>query len=258
MNASTRNGIIYTDDGNTRTGIPGLPQVNLSNNIEPTWTFLLYYCIVLRCSMYAAATSIFYKKSFNRDMFPTMITFLYLGLFADHFGQSHPVITVTCLCVICARMVLTYPASYYNTAWLFMVILLVLVDVSVGFEFPGSYYIPYKTRIVITALVQFIRKPTALKAKLQGIRSKFGPLYVMYVTLHCLDIIQHRDIGVVFKALAAIAITSSIVAGFMFRPDNKTVTELFNPGSTLSSRRYYHARFMIISFVCNLLLFVCV
>jgi hypothetical protein len=259
MNAST-SGPTFTwaiDTSEHNASVSGHNEMKIHDADESTTDSLVYVQVILSCLMYAAAGTIFYKKSFNSDMFSTVMTFAHLGLFANCFGQSHPIVTVTCLLVMTTRMVMACPKWYksLNTVVLFAVLFMALLDAQVAF----LWSLPYWVRIIVTALPQFIRRPLWLKAKLQDVRSKMGPLYVLYVTLVTKDILENRNNHLVWQCLAVIAMVSAIVAGAVFKPDNKAAMELFCTGTTLSSRKYYHARLMITSLTCiSIVSLVCI
>ena len=113
-------------------------------------------------------------------------------------------------------------------------------------------------RIVLIALPQFIRHPVSLKAKLQGLRSKLGPMYVLFIASYTWELFQQRQTEHVFRVVAWIVIAiGSAFAGVLTRPDNATMCEIFGLPSSYRCRKLCHKISMIGSFVCVLVLTIC-
>ena len=106
-------------------------------------------------------------------------------------------------------------------------------------EFIDKEYV-VALKLAIFGIPQFIRRPVWLKDKLQNVRSKFGPLYV-------LSVMEYRCI--VNEMLVAVALFLAILAGIFFRPDNATMLTLFGIGTTPYQRRQFHRWTMMLSFV---------
>ena len=110
-------------------------------------------------------------------------------------------------------------------------------------------------RVLLVAIPQFLRKPVWLKAKMQGTRSKLGPVYVVFIAAF---VANRFDMENAFWCTSVgIAITATaVLAGVVFRPDNSTALDVIGVKSTLSWRRSRHGRLMIATFVGCCILFV--
>lgn len=226
---------------------------------------------------FAAAATIFYKKTFREDKLHIVGAFSILGLILEYysknptypvFGTSASLTLLACLC-------------YRNQEWLktamkidlYCTFLFALIDARFGLgEMIGLQYWKY-LRIVTVAIPQFLRKPLWLKTKLQDLRSILGPIYILYVSSY----VMSRDINDAkrLQQIGYVAMMSSIIAGVCFRPDNSAVLDLlaylwkvycdvvrmiFRPEDVdiehvpyktkRSERRYYHGRLMVCSLGC--------
>ena len=124
---------------------------------------------------------------------------------------------------------------------IFLFFLAIILDAK--FNFTETVFQPWIViRVFVSALPQFLRKPIWLKVKLQDMRSKLGPVYVLYVALCAM---KHTS-SLPFADLAAL---TSCIAGIIFRPDNGAVLELLGYETKLPERRYWHGRLMIVSLV---------
>ena len=97
-------------------------------------------------------------------------------------------------------------------------------------------------RVFASAVAQFLRKPIWLKVKLQDMRSKMGPVYVLYVGLCAMKLKSSLP----FADLEAL---TSFIAGIIFKPDNGAILELLEYETKLSERLYWHGCLMIVSLV---------
>ncbi|WAR25163.1 hypothetical protein MAR_010867 [Mya arenaria] len=112
-----------------------------------------------------------------------------------------------------------------------------------------SSSVPWEmARVILVAMPQFLRKPTWLKAKLQGLRSKLGPMYVLFVASYFFSRWGSYD-NMLADMFALFVAMVALIAGTVFRPDNATVFDLFGVRSTLSKRRFLHGQCMIVTLV---------
>lgn len=105
-------------------------------------------------------------------------------------------------------------------------------------------------RILLIALPQFIRKPVWLKGKLQGIRSKLGPIYVLFIASHVCTLIfenQQKDLTRLYLWYASGI--ASVFAGVLTRPDNSTMCDLLRFPSSYRCRKLCHKIAMVSSFM---------
>lgn len=227
---------------------------------------------------YAAAATVFYKKDFAEPVVPIAASLSVLGLLTDQLC-TYPVLAGSG-CILACGTLLYY--SFVNLEWVrkaakmdfFIVFLLAILDVRFGLitnivRFGLMANIPYwdNLRIFATSVPQFIRRPSWLKAKLQDLRSKLGPMFVLFVASYAADVGAMETSTLVYF-LTRLAAGSAILAGVFFRPDNSTMLSLcasltnvphkedFIPYKTsLIQRRNVHRRLMVTSFVCCALVF---
>lgn len=111
-------------------------------------------------------------------------------------------------------------------------------------------------RIILVAIPQFVRRPIALKAKLQGLRSKLGPMYVLFTAVYVWQVIFHQKEHFFRLLCWLLVVMAAAFAGILTRPDNPTMCDLFGLPSSYRCRKLFHRTLMIASFVCVLLLTV--
>lgn len=225
---------------------------------------------------FAAAATIFYKKTFRQDKLPVVGSLAILGLFLD-LGNKYPF--YSCVGASATTIFLSY-LCYRNFDWLksalkmdfYFVFFLAVIDArfnlcnKIGLPFP--YWTNF--RILVGAIPQFLRKPLWLKTKLQDVRSKLGPIYILYVSSY----VMTRDVNGTHWShqIGVVAMLSAVLAGVVIRPDNSAVLDFLAylwklycdflrpdgvvlehvPYKTnLVQRRYYHGRLMVLSLVCS-------
>lgn len=221
---------------------------------------------------FAAAATIFYKKTFRANGMLIVGSLFLLGYVLEHFEKlSLPVYSS----LLVLNIGLLCYSSYILREWLktaikpdifatFLPFFLAILDVRCGLgEMLGiNISVWTSLRISASAVPQFLRKPLWLKTKLQHIRPKLGPIYVLSVTHYVLS----RTTGSVqwTSLLENMTMIAAVVAGVFFRPDNAATLDilgvLFRPGFDIEShvflrmkqpeRRYYHGRLMGVSLVC--------
>lgn len=220
------------------------------------------------CVLYAVAATLFFKKTFPQAVIPAVVCLTILGTFLG-LVRNYPlsiIILLVTVCVVCHN-------CYRNKQWLqsaikldmFLTFSFAIIDV----QFKPVVYMLTKIlddrytdeevetmwfvfRIFLTSVPQFIRKPIWLKARLQGLRSKLGPIYVLNVAIFVLSL----ETGVQSATLGNMAVVCAVVAGLCFRPDNSAMLDMLGYPMTFRERRYNHGRLMIISFSSCVLLFV--
>lgn len=203
---------------------------------------------IFTCLSYSIAATVFYKKSFNFEMVPSVLLHMFTAYILHHTVNGYFQFSVV-LCV--AHVISAYlwckqrlPLKYSCT--LYFVILLdevfpLLFNKIVPFSFP------LPCRILTTALLQFIRRPEWLKVFLREPRSLAGPVFVFYITKHHYLKIVNGDEDVFMTAICAVSGLAAVLAGVFFRPDNDTVTKLCGIHSTYSLRKKIHRSLMIVS-----------
>ena len=225
---------------------------------------------LVSCTLYAAGATLFFKKTFRGNILPTVLSMVLLGAILEQ-TDTLSLKTVSCL------LILTVCALVYNCRqhfdWLktglkidmFVFFLLAFFDV----KFKGHrtlftnmcdhQFCPEDVdltwnlvRLLITACPQFLRKPIWLKAKLQGIRSKLGPMYVLFITCYVINL----ENNIIVTSLGITASGLAILAGIFCRPDNSAMLELLGYSTSYRSRRKLHGRLMIASFVSSMVLFL--
>jgi len=236
--------MLFSNTGSNLTGTVGYQKQQYIPHMSTSVTIhAAYLPQVLSSLMYAAAGALFYKRSFNKSMFPILGTLLCFGVFNEHFTQLNVPFKLAYTFVIIARLIKVNDGVFTSRSYVLFVVVLFLAILDVRYDTMKSV-VPYWTRIFPTAIAQFIRRPIWLKARLQGLRSKFGPLYLLYVSRTAID--SFGDV-LFIRSLALISFVSANMAGCIFRPDNRSVIEQFYPGTTLAWRRCYHGKLMLLS-----------
>ena len=215
---------------------------------------------ILSCVLYAAAATIFFKKTFRQNVISTVVCLVLTGTFLKYFDSCPQGLSMAMLIPF---GVLIYDCrqnvDWWKTALkldMFVVFLLALLDV----QFKLHAFVLAKInvelwilfRILCASVPQFLRKPVWLKAKLQGARSKLGPMYVLFVSCYVLTL----DRSLFHTLLGTFAAVVGIFAGVFCRPDNSTMLEVFGYSTRYQTRRKYHGRLMVASFLSCLLLFL--
>lgn len=197
---------------------------------------------------FAAAATIFYKKTFREDKLLSVGALSLLGLFLET-SEIYPVSRAGVIVSLCF---LWYTAQkdkeWFKSAIkmdFFLVLFFAILDARVGL-LPLPYW--KNIRIFAAAIPQFLRRPLWLKAKLQDVRSKLGPIYVLYVS--CYVLTRGTEGPEWLQRVAEMAMAFSIFAGVVFRPDNSTMLDLTTYKTKLTERRFYHRSLMIGSFGC--------
>lgn len=110
-------------------------------------------------------------------------------------------------------------------------------------------------RMVLIAIPQFVRKPLWLKAKLQELRSKLGPVYVLFAATHVYQLLQDRQSDWSFQLIVWVLVAiSAMLAGILTRPDNSTMCDLLHLPSSYRCRKNCHKVFMVGSYIGCLML----
>lgn len=202
---------------------------------------------------FAAAATVFYKKTFREDKLLSVGALSFLGLFLEKI-EAYP---MYCGVGIFASLCFLWYTAQNDNEWFktaikkdfFIMMFLAILDARIGL-LPIAYW--KNIRIFAAAIPQFLRKPLWLKTKLQDIRSKLGPIYILYVARY---VLTRGDCGPEWlRGVANIAMISSVIAGVVFRPDNPTMLDLMGYKTKPTERRFYHRNLMICSFSCCALL----
>ena len=225
---------------------------------------------LVSCILYAAGATLFFKKTFRGNILPTVLSMVLLGAILEQ-TDTLPLKSFSCL------LILTVCALMYNCRqhfdWLkkglkmdmFVFFLLAFIDVKFNghrtiftnmceYQFcPEDVELTWNlVRLLVTACPQFLRKPIWLKAKLQGIRSKLGPMYALFITCYVINL----ENNIIVTSLGTTASGLAILAGIFCRPDNSAMLELLGYSTSYRSRRKLHGRLMIASFVSSMVLFL--
>ena len=228
------------------------------------------YCEFVSCILYAAGATLFFKKTFRLSILPTVLSMVLIGAILEQ-TDTWSLKTVSCL------LILTVSALVYtcrqNFDWLktglkmdmFIWFLFAFMDVKFNGHrtlFTNVFFHTYcpdiveltwnLVRLLVTACPQFLRKPIWLKAKLQGIRSKLGPMYALFITCYVINL----EKNIIVTSLGTTASGFAILAGIFCRPDNSAMLELVGCSMRYRSRRKLHGRLMILSFVSSMMLLI--
>lgn len=239
-----------------------------SNNTELKMTdsilsLNLIECLT-SCLCFASGATIFYKRTFRRDMLPLTFLFILLSI-SLHRSSIYKsrvswAITFGLSCLIAYNIVKhkkwlkTLPMDFFFT------FLMAVLDIefniyktmleNAGILSHMTYYLGEPvvnwTRIVLVVIPQFIRNPPRIKAKLQGLRSKLGPIYVIYCAKFIMDYTQYNN-NTICKIQGLTSLVAAILSAVVFRPDNSVILQLLGYDTTLKKRRFIHGRGMIIS-----------
>lgn len=235
--------------------------------------FAANFQIVCSSCAFAAAATVFYKKDFSEQRLPILGCLSLLGLLAENLDKQPAFLGVCCL----LTSFLLIHVSYLNRDWLtkaakidfFLPMLAAVLEARFGLVHLIGIDIPYwaSIRIFAVAVPQFLRKPLWLKTKLQDVRSKLGPMFVMFVTTYAMSL-DSSNVTFLTRYVARIAAGAAIIAGVFFRPDNSTVLNIlaylmnvpYRPGfvpykTNLIQRRNVHRQLMLTSFMCCATLF---
>ena len=227
---------------------------------------------------YGFAATIFYKKSFRRDEIPVVFSLVLLGVVTDILRTL--ILTDSTLeagktsdefnfvCVFAATFVVINWALYLcfrhlhlmrKTIWssVFVAYLFAILDVrgslaaniwaSTSQLKPEQYAPSWNVYIVlVSAGIQFVRNPIWVKAQLQGMRAKFGPIYILTLT-HYMIYALTVDRSMIVVVMSVVAVVFASLAGIVLRPDNAAVLEALGITTTHPQRRWYHGRMMGIS-----------
>lgn len=199
----------------------------------------------LECALFAIATTVFYKKAFEKEMFPSVICYALVGIFLKYVYTFDSVVMNVLLCVGlggCIRLRntglvplkpdgLLFFAAFMNARW---DILNTLLHITCT----------YWMRILFFAIPQFVRRPIWLKAKLQDVRAMFGPMYIFCIAVH----MPETTTPMCVLKLTALALSS--VAGTLSRPDNGAIMTSLRFQTTFTRRRLVHRNLMMLSFLC--------
>ena len=232
---------------------------------------------------YGLAATIFYKKSFRKEEIPVVFSLVLSGVLTDIIrtqlmpdlivGEGEAAATdanfkflfawSSLIMVIIWTLYLCYQHHqlFRRTIWtsVFLAYLFAVLDVRGGLgtrfwastsQRPPEHFAPTWNvyRVLISAGIQFIRNPIWLKAQLQGMRAKFGPIYILSLIYYMLAAVTvDKNITVVLMSVAAMVLAS--VAGIILRPDNAAVLEAMGITTTHPERRWYHGRMMGLSLI---------
>lgn len=222
--------------------------------------------LVSSCA-FATASTIFYKKTFQVNGVGIVGSVLLFGCVLELFERL-PIPVYSCLILL--NIGLLCYSAYTLREWLatatksddfftFVPFFLAILDVRCGLgEMLGFNSLAWTSlRIIASAVPQFLRKPLWLKTKLQHIRPKLGPIYVLSVTHYVLT--RTTDSMQWAGLLANMTMVAAVVAGVFFRPDNSAMLNLVGDDiehvfsrisrMKLPERRYYHGRLMGFSIV---------
>ena len=225
---------------------------------------------LVSCTLYAAGATLFFKKTFRGNILPTVLSMVLLGAILEQ-TDTLPIKSFSCLLIlpVCA---LVYNCNQHFD-WLktglkmdmFVWFLLAFMDVKFKGQrtlFTNMFFHTFcpedveltwnLVRLLVTACPQFLRKPIWLKAKLQGIRSKLGPMYALFITCYVINL----ENDIIVTSLGTTASGLAILAGIFCRPDNSAMLELLGYSTSYRSRRKLHGRLMIASFVSSMVLFL--
>ena len=228
------------------------------------------YCEFVSCILYAAGATLFFKKTFRLSILPTVLSMVLIGAILEQ-TCTWSLITVSCLLILPVSA-LVYTCRQ-NFDWLktglkmdmFVWFLLAFMDVKFNGHrtlVTNMFFHTYcpdiveltwnLVRLLVTACPQFLRKPIWLKAKLQGIRSKLGPMYALFITCYVINL----EKNIIMTSLGTTASGFAILAGIFCRPDNSAMLELVGCSMKYRSRRKLHGRLMILSFVSSMVLLI--
>lgn len=225
------------------------------------------------CVCLASGATIFYKRTFRRNMLPMTFLFILLSISLHrssiYKSRVSSEITFGLSCLIAYNFV--KHKKWLKTLGLdfFFSFLIAVLDIefnicktmleNAGVLSHMTYYLGESvvnwTRIVIVVIPQFIRKPPSIKAKLQGLRSKLGPIYVIYCAKFLMDYTQYNN-NTICKIQGITSLVAAILSAVVFRPDNSVILQLFGYETTLKKRRFIHGRGMIISLGLCVLMFL--
>ena len=227
---------------------------------------------------YGLAATIFYKKSFRKEEIPVVFSLVLSGVLTDIIRtQITPELSVgegeaaatdfnfkflfawsSLIMVIIWTLYLCYQHHqlFRRTIWtsVFLAYLFAILDVRGGLgtrfwastsQRPPEHFAPTWNvyRVCISAGIQFIRNPIWLKAQLQGMRAKFGPIYILSLTYYMVAAVT-VDKHPIMVLISVAAMVLASVAGIILRPDNAAVLEAMGITTTHPERRWYHGRMM--------------
>lgn len=224
---------------------------------------------------YGLAATIFYKKSFRKDEIPVVSSLVLLGVVADSLrtkiftdlsvGAGHISDEFNSIYIFAGTSAVIIWALYLSychqhlilkTIWssVFVAYLFAILDVrgslatniwaSTSHLKPEHFAPSWNVyRVLISAGIQFVRKPKDLKTKLQGMRAKFGPIYIMTLT-HYMFYALTVDRSMLVVLMSGMTVVIASVAGIILRPDNAAVLETLGVTTTHPQRRWYHGRMM--------------
>ncbi|CAC5394432.1 unnamed protein product [Mytilus coruscus] len=221
---------------------------------------------LLSCTCFAGAVTVYYKRNFRSDKLPLVFFLILSSISSNRSVESSSrlsfIITFSLCCSIVYNIV--KHLKWLNTVRLdfFLAILLTAYDYkfdilttigrligipySVGAQ--KCTFIMNFVRIMFVVIPQFIRRPSQLKAKLQGLRSKLGPIYIIYCTKFVMEYTYFGTLTL--YTMGIFAVVSAVVGGVFLRPDNTAVLEILGFGTKMNQRKYFHGLGMIISFSC--------
>ncbi|KAL4226591.1 hypothetical protein ACF0H5_014575 [Mactra antiquata] len=192
---------------------------------------------ICSCLLFSGAATVFYKKSFDARGVPVVASLFTLALLLQNAD--------TFLTFFYIAMTLSYLlyTSASNAEWLrttanldvFLPFLAVVLDVKfdilgmIGIETAYSQNL----KICVAAIPQFIRKPNWLKAKLQGVRSRLGPIYVFYVTSYVTSITKSDGILQWTPMLAGAVLLGCGVTAVVYNTDNSTLHDRNTCGTVI-------------------------
>lgn len=221
---------------------------------------------LLSCTCFAGAVTVYYKRNFRSDKLPLVFFLILLSTSLNRSVESSSRLSCVITFILCCSVVYNTVKhlKWMNTVRLdfFLAMLLTAYDYKfdISITIERLFGVPYGVgaqngtcymnfvRIMIVVIPQFLRRPTQLKVKLQGLRSKLGPIYIIYCAKF---VIEYTYYGTVtLYAMGIIAVVSSVVGGVFLRPDNTAVLELLGFETKNNRRKYLHGRGMIMSFSC--------
>lgn len=210
----------------------------------------------LLCSV---ALTLFYKKHFTLSSLPVLICLLITSLFLA--GR----ISASALLVSGIISFILIPFDGDNFVQLLSSIGIIKVFLYYFFiddllHGDHSNTLDLRYKVLFSGLVQFARYPRKLVKLLRPVRSTLGPVYVGYtlvlvkseiLSLGCEDFFYVCDTFVesMVKYMFFLQGCMALLAGTVFRPDNKALIGIFCPDVTFMYLKRRHRILMILSFI---------
>lgn len=195
---------------------------------------------VLQSTCLAAGATLFYRKSFELKWTWTIFGFIVAGYSAS---LSYPLNVLS--------VATTTTVSYYNWTvlkgcdkWTILTFLVAIMDPSTCKLLPFNRSTVTFATAIFAAVPQFIRCQP-FKRKFRELRSRLGPVYILYVLRTALLI---YDVDKAGGHMLFISFGAAILAGVLFRPDNGALLSLLFVGVRSNRRKVCHRKLMMFSF----------